>query len=92
MIHAPLQDHRITIPPRSVGELRGQFMRMFVEFVAGTESRNEGGKWHSPSCPVANMQNIEIQNLGEGKMPAITFPGGPIFLNGLIKGKKSKYG
>jgi hypothetical protein len=52
---------------------------MFVDFVAGTESRDEGGKWHSPSCPVSYMQNIEIQALGEGQEPAIIFPGGPHF-------------
>ena len=83
MIRAPLQDHRITIPPRYLETLRAQFMRMFVDFVAGDVAGDEGGKWHSPSCPVAYMQDIEIQNLGEGQEPAVIFPGGPNFRNGL---------
>jgi len=79
MLRAPLEDHLIPIPPRYVEGLRAQFLRMFVNFVAGSECRDKGGKWHSPSCPVACMQNIEIQNLGEGQEPAIIFPGGPNF-------------
>jgi hypothetical protein len=83
MIRAPLQDHRITIPPRYLETLRAQFMRMIVDFVAGDVAGDEGGKWHFPSCSVAYMQNIEIQNLGQGQVPAILFPGGPNFRNGL---------
>ena len=82
MIRAPLTDHhRIKVPPEYVRELRAQFMRMFVDFVAGTESReeDEAGKWHSPSCPVASTQNTKIANLGEGQEPAIIFSGGPNF-------------
>jgi len=79
MLRAPLEDHLIPIPPRYVEGLRAQFLRMFVDFVAGTGSRDEGGKWHSPSCPVSHMQNIEIPGLDEDQEPAIIFPGGPRF-------------
>ncbi len=44
MICASLQDHRITIPPRYMETLRNQYMRMFVDFVAGDVAGDEGGK------------------------------------------------
>jgi hypothetical protein len=62
MMRAHLTDHRITIPPRYVEGLRAHFIRMFVDFVEGNESREDEGKWPSPSCPAENMQNIEIQS------------------------------
>jgi hypothetical protein len=44
MIRAPLQNHRITIPPRYLETLRAQFMRMFVDFVAGDVAGDVGDK------------------------------------------------
>jgi len=79
MMRAPLTDHRIPIPPRYVERLRAHFIRMFVDFVEGEESREHEGKWPSPSCPAETMQNIEILNCGGGQVPAIIFPGGPNF-------------
>ena len=79
MMRAPLTDHGIPIPPRYVERLRAHFIRMFVDFVEGKESREDEGKWPSPSCPTETMQNIEILDCGEGQVPAIIFPGGPNF-------------
>ena len=79
MMRAPLQDHRITIPPSYVKQLRAQFMRIFIDFVDGDEGDDYvRGKMSFPSFPAVHMQNIEILDCCP-QLPAIVFPGGPIF-------------
>ena len=41
MMRAPLQDHRITIPPSCVKQLRARFMRISFDFVDGGEGDND---------------------------------------------------
>ena len=54
MMRAPLQDHRITIPPSYVEQVRAQFMRIFIDFVDGGEGDDDvRGKMRYASCPAA---------------------------------------